>query len=154
MVELNKIKAVLDSAVNEAVLLLAAKAAYIRLLEGEVLVSGAATASAIQYLEDISGLSTSALLRAGKTAAGQLITTKKPIVLNDITESDLILPETRLMAKKHGFHGTVGVPLLKEDKPVGVFFVFDRTVRHFTEDDIANLVDLANQTMSAWSDSA
>ena len=154
MGELNKIKVVLDSAVNEAVRILDANAAYIRLIADEGLVPGAATASAVQYLEDISGLSTSALLNAGKTIAGQLIATKKPVVLNDITESDLILSKTRLMAKKHGFHGTVGVPLLKQGEPVGVFFVFDRAVRRFTEDEISNLVGLANQTILAVGDIA
>ena len=51
----------------------------------------AVTESAAQYLDDIAGLSTSALLSAGKTADIQLIATKAPVLLDDVTESDLIL---------------------------------------------------------------
>ncbi len=114
-----------------------------------MLVPGAATANAVQYLEDIAGLSTAALLSAGKTAAGQLLTTKKPVVLNDISQDDLILAETRRVAEKHGFHGMVGVPLLKDGQPVGVFLVFDGTVRRFTEDEISNLMRIADQAVLA-----
>lgn len=64
----------------------------------------AVTESAAQYLDDIAGLSTSSLLSAGKTADGQLIATKAPVLLDDVTESDLILPQTQQIAAKHGFH--------------------------------------------------
>ena len=74
------------------------------------------TESAAQYLDDIAGLSTSDLLSAGKTADGQLISTKAPVLLDDVTESDLILPQTRQIAAKHGFHGDAAVPLLADDQ--------------------------------------
>jgi len=63
----------------------------------------AATESAAQYLDDIAGLSTSALLSAGKTADSQLIATKAPVLLDDVTESDLILSQTRQIAEKPPF---------------------------------------------------
>lgn len=63
----------------------------------------AVTESAAQYLDDSAGLSTSALLSAGKTADGQLIATKAPVLLDDVTESDLILSQTRQIAAQPPF---------------------------------------------------
>jgi|TARA_B110000263_G_C14981387_1_gene361646 GAF domain-containing protein len=147
--EADKAAIALCLAVNEAVKVLGAKAAYIRLLVDGVLTPGAATASAAQYLDDIAGLSTLALLSAGKTAAGQLIATKVPLVLDDVTESDLILAQTRQIAASHGFHGTAAVPLLAEDQVVGVFFVFAGRVRHFTDQEVSTLSSLAKQAVLA-----
>ncbi len=139
----------MDLAVNEAVRLLNSKASYIKLLQHGVLVPGAATTSAVQYLDDTATVSTAALLSAGKTAAGQLIATKSSIVIDDVTQDDLIMPQTQRMAEKHGFYGIVGVPILAEDEVIGVFFVFDGNVRLFTEDDISALTGLADQAALA-----
>ena len=79
----------------------------------------AVTESAAQYPDDIAGLNTSALFSAGKTDDGQLIATKAPVLLDDVTESGLTLPQTQQIAAKHGFHGTSAVPLLADDRVLG-----------------------------------
>jgi GAF domain-containing protein len=109
----------------------------------------AVTESAAQYLDDIAGLSTSALLSAGKTANGQLIATKAPVLLDDVTESDLILPQTRQIAAKHGFHGDAAVPLLADDQVLGGFFVFDAGVHQFTDEEVSTNAGLAKQAVLA-----
>ena len=109
----------------------------------------AVTESAAQYLDDIAGLSTSALLSAGKTANGQLIATKAPVLLDDVTESDLILPQTRQIAAKHGSNGTAAVPLLANDQVLGGFFVFDGGVRQFTDEEVSTIAGLAKQAVLA-----
>lgn len=109
----------------------------------------AVTESAAQYLDDIAGLSTSALLSAGKTADGQLIATKAPVLLDDVTESDLILPQTQQIAAKHGFPGTAAVPLLADDRVLGGLFVFDGGVRQFTDEEVSTIAGLAKQAVLA-----
>lgn len=109
----------------------------------------AVTESAAQYLDDIAGLSTSALLSAGKTADGQLIATKAPVLLDDVTEPDLILLQTRQIAAKHGFHGTAAGPLLADDQVLGEFFVFDGGVRQFTDEEVSTIAGLAKQAVLA-----
>ena len=89
---------------------------------------------AAQYLDDIAGLSTSTLLSAGKTAGGQRIATKASVLLDDVTESDLVLPQTRQIAVNHGFHGIAAVPILADDQVLGGFFVFDCGDRQFTDE--------------------
>ena len=109
----------------------------------------AATESAAQYLDDIAGLSTSALLSAGKTADSQLIANKAPVLLDDVTESDLILSQTRQIAAPHGFNGTAAGPLLADDQVLGEFFVFDSGVRQFTDEEVSTIAGLAKQAVLA-----
>lgn len=109
----------------------------------------AVTESAAQYLDDIAGLSTSALLSAGKTADGQLIATKAPVLLDDVTESDLILSQTRQIAAQHEFNGTAAGPLLADDQVLGAFFVFDGGVRQFTDEEVSTIAGLAKQAVLA-----
>ena len=111
----------------------------------------AVTESAAQYLDDITELNTSDLLSAGKTADGQLIATKAPVLLDDVTESDLILPQTRQIAENHGFHGTAAVPLLADDRVLGGLFVFDGGVRQFTDEEVSTIAGLAKKAVLALS---
>jgi GAF domain-containing protein len=111
----------------------------------------AVTESAAQYLDDIAGLNTSALLSAGKTADGQLIATEAPVLLDDVTESDLILPQTQQIAAKHGFHGTAAVPPLADDQVLGGFFVLDCGVRQFADEEVSTIAGLAKQAVLALS---
>jgi len=89
------------------------------------------------------------LLSAGKTADGQLIATKASVLLDDVTESDLILPQTRQIVENHGFHCTAAVPLLGDDQVLGGFFVFDAGVHQFTDEEVSTNAGLAKQAVLA-----
>ena len=96
---------VLDLIVNEATQLVGGKAGFIRLWEGDVGLPTAATASASGYLAEIKALN-HAVTVDDNTGAGQVMATMKPLVTEDATTSDWVVPETRLLCEKHGFYGT------------------------------------------------
>ena len=96
---------VLDLIVNEASRLLGATAAFMRLLEGDVLVARAATESAAGYLADSLRTRPEVPVQEWLSPTPHVMATKEPLVILDMSDDELVLPETRLMAEKHGFHG-------------------------------------------------
>ncbi len=140
---------VLDLIVNEATRLVGAKAGYIRLLEGGVGVPTVATATAAGYLADVTESNPVVTVQEGKTAAGHVMATKKPLVIDDATTAEIILPNTRLLAEKHGFYGVAAIPLLVDSEPIGALFVFDGAIRVFTDDEVAVLSAFADQAALA-----
>ncbi|MCH8196109.1 MAG: GAF domain-containing protein, partial [Chloroflexi bacterium] len=80
---------------------------------------------------------------------GHVMATKKPLVVEDVTENELISPARRLNLKEHGFHGRASVPLLANDRSIGVLAVMDKRIRHFTEDEVAILTAFADQAALA-----
>ena len=49
-----------------------------------------------------------------------VMATKEPMVIVDIVEDELVDPESRLMAQNQGFHGAALIPLLANDRSLGV----------------------------------
>ena len=135
--------------VNEAALLVGASAAFMRLLEGEVLVARAATESAAGYLAD--NARTRPALPVGEwlSPTSHVMATKEPLVILDIAEDVVVLPETRLMAQNHGFHGAALVPLLADDRSLGVLAVLDKNIRSFSDDEVSLLSAFADQAALA-----
>ena len=136
---------VLDLIVNEAARLLHTDAAYIHLLDGENLVIGANTDSVSGYLAEAPAL----LVGEGTSIAGHVMATKKPLVVEDVTQNELISPARRLKLKGHGFHGRASVPLLANDRSIGVLAVMDKRIRRFTEDEVSLLMAFADQASLA-----
>ena len=132
----------LKTVLNEATHLVGAKAGYIRLLQNGKWATGATTASAAGYMEEISKLVPAPPLEVGKTMAAQAMVTEKPVVVGDVTSAELILPQTRKIAAAHGFYGAVVVPLFDCDRFVGILALFDDDIRIFTEDETSILVDM------------
>ena len=85
----------LKTVLNEATHVVGAKAGYIRLLQNGKWSTGATTASAAGYMEEISKLVPAPPLEVGKTMAAQAMVTEKPVVVGDVSSADLILPQTR-----------------------------------------------------------
>jgi len=139
---------VLDLIVNEAARLLDATGAYIRLLEGDLLVVSASTESLISYVADNSKAQPAVAVEAG-FGAGHVMATKIPLVRDDATEEERVRPEIRLVIKKHGFHGMALVPLVANDRPIGVLSVMDKRIRRFTEDEVSLLQAFADQASLA-----
>ena len=138
---------VLDLIVNEAARLLDRTAAYIRLLEGDLLVPRAATQSAAAL---IAGLEESGVvLSVGEGIMGQVMATKTPIVTNDVAEEETAHSEGSLIHQRLGFKATAAVPLVANGRSIGVLSVIDTRVRRFTDDEVSLLIAFADQAALA-----
>ncbi len=79
---------------------------------------------------------------------GHALATKKPVITEDLgDESTLALNRLKLL--EHGFHGGAAVPLLANDRSIGVLSVMDYRIRRFTEDEVALLSAFADQASLA-----
>ena len=81
--------------------------------------------------------------------AGHVMATKKPVVSEDSTVSELSTPEVRDRLRKAGFHARVTVPMLANDQSIGVLSVMDKRIRRFTEDEVSLLSAFADQASLA-----
>jgi len=117
---------VLGLIVNEAARLVRAPAEFIRILEGDVLVAGAATESAAAFFADTAIVQPGLAVAEGVGLMGHVMATKNPSVVEDITTGELVGPAGRLVAQQHDVHGVAAVPLLANDRSIGVLAVFDK----------------------------
>ncbi|MCH7737457.1 MAG: GAF domain-containing protein [Chloroflexi bacterium] len=140
---------VLGLIVNEAARLLGASGAYIRLLIGGVLVPSAATESTTAYLAEVGDAHPSLRVEEGTSFMGQVMATKKPWVSDDVTLDELVTAVGRHKNQEHGFHGTAAVPLLANDRSIGVLVVNDTRIRVFTDDEVSLLSAFADQAALA-----
>src|SRR6202044_814667 len=86
-------------------------------------------------------------LSAGRgTTVGRALNERKIIHILD----SAVDPEYRLEARAAGdFHTMLGVPLMREDAPVGVLVLGRRTVRAFTDKQIELVQTFADQAAIA-----
>jgi len=138
---------VLDLIVNEAARLVGAPAAFLRILEGDVLVAGPATKSVAAFLADSAADQPS--LGEGVSAMGHVLATKKPMVVEDLANAEFVVPAQIIIAQKHGFQGAAFLPLLANDRSIGVLAVFEYKTRRFTEGEVALLSAFADQASLA-----
>jgi len=79
---------------------------------------------------------------------GFVVTHKKPLILNDVLESDRF--KEKDMARKLGLVSMVGIPLItKEDKVIGVLNCFTATPHEFSDTEVNLLRAVANQSAVA-----
>ena len=140
---------VLDLIVNESARLVGASAAYIRLVESELFVPSAVTASGASYLADEIALYPIIRVEEGNNLFGNALATQKPVVVEDSAEERLVGHNGRLNLKKHGLHGVVLVPLVANDRSIGVLNILDKRIRLFTEDEVSLLTAFADQAALA-----
>jgi GAF domain-containing protein len=88
-------------------------------------------------------------LIVNETPSGHVMATKKPIDVEDMTGKGILTSAQRLLAQEHGFHGATAVPLLANDKSIGVLVVNDKRVRRFTDDEVSLLTAFADQASLA-----
>ena len=137
---------VLDLIVNEAARLVGGSGAFIRLLQEDGLVATASTKSLAEYLLESAKV---LAVTEGITSVGHVMATKKPVVDEDSTESELSSPEVRARLIKHGFHARASVPMLANDQSIGVLTVMDTRIRRFTDDEVSLLAAFADQASLA-----
>ena len=137
---------VLELIVNEAARLVGATAGYMRLLEAGELVIRASTDSGADYLS----ASRSAVPAEERTSnAGHVMATKKPLVSEDAADDEFIHPGDRRLLDEHGFHGRASVPMVANDRSIGVLVVVDKRIHRFTEDEVSLLTAFADQAALA-----
>ena len=140
---------VLDLIVNEAARLVGASGAILRLLEGDSLVQSVATSSAAGYLADAAEVIPDLAVGEGQNPAGHVLATNEPWVMEDAGDSELVGPEISLIWRKHGFRGAALVPLIANNRSIGVLSLFDKRKRLFTEDEVSLLTAFADQASLA-----
>ena len=138
---------VLDLIVNEATRLVGASAAWMRLLDGDLMVPSAATESAAAYIAEQASIRPTLAVGEGASTIGHVMATKEPMVGEDFP--DLVPPEVRKIIHNHGFHGFASVPLLANDRSIGVLTVTDTRQRSFTENEVTLLTAFADQAALA-----
>ena len=96
---------VLDLIVNEAVRLIAASAATLRLLEGNRLVPRAATDSATAHLAVAAEIKETYIAEDSSSIMGRVLATKKPYLTEDAQNDPLLTSEAaRQNLQRSGFH--------------------------------------------------
>jgi len=141
---------VLDLIVNEAVRLIGASAATLRLLEGNRLVPRAATDSATAHLAVAAEIKETYIAEDSSSIMGRVLATKKPYLTEDAQNDPLLTSEAaRQNLQRSGFHAGVNIPLLVNDQAIGVLVVFDKRIRQWAEDEVSLLSAFADQASLA-----
>ena len=136
---------------NEAARLLGTAASVLWLLQDEAVVHAAETKSATGYLARLAELQPGHpyLIEDGHSVVGHVIETKKAKILQDISKDDFVTESGRTLNEEFGFRGAAAVPLLVDDRSIGVLVVTDHRVRHFTDDEVSLLSAFADQASLA-----
>jgi len=141
---------VLDLIVNEAVRLIGASAATLRLLEGNRLVPRAATDSATAHLAVAAEIKEAYIAEDSSSIMGRVLATKKPYLTEDAQNDPLLTSEAaRQNLQRSGFHAGVNIPLLVNDQAIGVLVVFDKRIHQWAEDEVSLLSAFADQAALA-----
>jgi GAF domain-containing protein/anti-sigma regulatory factor (Ser/Thr protein kinase) len=85
----------------------------------------------------------------GRGFAGTIAATREPLILDDLGDFEVVSP----LLREHGIQSLMGVPLIVEDRLLGVLFVGTLARRHYTEDDRA-LLELAGDRLAVALDHA
>ena len=140
---------VLDLIVNEATRLLGAHAGFMRLLDGDAMVSSVATKSGEAFRAEIAERLPTLPLDNDESPVGRVMATKRPIVTEDLAKGEGSGPSLRTLAQKYDYHGAVYVPLVANDRSLGVLILVDTHIRLFTEDEVSLLTAFADQASLA-----
>jgi PAS domain S-box-containing protein len=133
---------VLTFIVHEAARLVGAEAAGLRLLEGDDLVVGARTESAV-------GVMSRPRLKVGESLSGVVVASGEPLVVEDLAVDTRFDAAHKRGALEQGFRGFVGVPLRAHGRVVGTLNVFTKGARRALPDEVALLSALADQASLA-----
>ncbi|MCH7841402.1 MAG: GAF domain-containing protein [Chloroflexi bacterium] len=137
---------VLDLIVNEAVRLVGATGAYIRLLQVDELASSATTDSVADFVaENVPTV----VVGQNMNMLAYVMESKKPWITEDAVQDEQRSPEGRSLCEKYDIHGSATIPLLANNRSIGVLSLLDRRIRLFTEDEVSLLQAFADQASLA-----
>ncbi len=83
---------------------------------------------------------------AGQGMAGQVLVTKQPLIIEDLSTVTLVSPALR----EHGLRSVTAVPIMSEKTVLGVLHVASCELRHFSEADTELLEFLADRLAVAF----
>jgi GAF domain-containing protein len=84
-------------------------------------------------------------IRAGQGMAGQVTATRKPLLVEELSEIDVVTPVLR----NSGLHSIVAVPMLSGDRLFGVLYAGSYTPSRFVEEDADILSTLAGRVANS-----
>jgi PAS domain S-box-containing protein len=127
---------------RQAVRLLEADASTYRLREEDYLVCGGGTKEGMELI-------VKERIKIGESLSGIIAQTKEPLVIRDIREDDRYIEEHKKMAVSLGFVSYLGVPMMIQDRLVGVINVLTKEPRRFFQRDIELLSSFADHAAIA-----
>jgi putative methionine-R-sulfoxide reductase with GAF domain len=89
-----------------------------------------------------------ARIPVGKGFAGRVAVSRAPVVLDQVSDTNVFNPVLR----QNGVRSLAGVPLLDEDKLIGVLHVGSRTPRHFGDVELEQLHRFAGEVVTVIRD--
>lgn len=108
---------------------------------------GSARALGDEGVEGAEGAVDELALPAGAGLVGAVAAQRAPVVVDDVRDDDRVVRHD--VIEREGFVSFLGLPLLREEKLLGVLSVMTRTRRRFSDDEISLLASLAQQAAIA-----
>jgi signal transduction histidine kinase len=87
------------------------------------------------------------LLPAGAGLVGAVAAQRAPLAVDDVRDDERVVRRAHM--EREGFVSFLGLPLVREEKLLGVLCVLTRARHHFTDDEVTLLASLAQQASIA-----
>ncbi|MGH8996212.1 MAG: GAF domain-containing protein, partial [Acidimicrobiales bacterium] len=84
-------------------------------------------------------------LHAGQGMAGSVLANRRPLIVKDLSKIEVVTPALR----ESGLHSIVAVPLLSDERPIGVMYAGSYELDRFNASDVGMLELIADRLTAA-----